>query len=119
MKIVSSVIAETIEIENEKGEIVKEIPFRLNISELGGKIAKKRLELANTDKADVEAVGKVFCELLEATFGETVLNELVDYYGTDYTAMVTDLVPIYTELVFPALDKQRDRLINSRKRIKH
>lgn len=119
MKIVSSIIQDTIEITNSKGETIKEIPFRINLSTTGNEIAKKRIELARTDTKDIEAVGHKFCELLEAVFGGEVLAELLDYYGDDYASLVTDVVPIFTDVVFPALDAQRERLVNSRKRFKH
>ena len=117
MKVISSIIEEVIEIVDAQGNDLKLIPFKVNLTRAGSAIQQKRIELANASD-DIEKAGIAFCNLLEVVFGKDALNELVDYYGDDYTSMVTDIAPILTDVIFPALDAQREKLVESRKRAK-
>ena len=118
MKITSSVFSDKFELCNAKGELVKEIPFTVNITSVAALVTQKQHALADVDQNDVAAMGKEFIELLTAIFGEQVTSELLDYYAEDYLVMITDLAPMLTENIFPVFDNYRKSIIDAKKKVK-
>ena len=117
MRIQSSIIRETLEIEDHTGKVIREIPFVVDVAAVGDKIMRKRIAISK--EKDVESTGKAFLELLELIFGKQTTNELLSLYGDNYTALVIDLTPVLVDFVYPAIDKQREKVVEMRKRVKH
>lgn len=118
MKIQSSVYRDTLELCDSNGELVKELPFTINVTALADTVHQKQRQLTKVDQSDMESMGRAFIELLEAIFGTPVTDELLDYYQKDYIVMITDLTPVLTQELFPLFDKYRKNAINARKKVK-
>ena len=118
MKITSSVFSDKFELCNAKGELVKEIPFTVNITNVANLVTQKQHALADVDQNDVAAMGKAFIDLLTAIFGEKVTGELLDFYAEDYLVMITDIAPMLTANIFPVFDNYRKSIIAARKKVK-
>lgn len=117
MKIQTSFIKDTIELTNNHGEIVKTLPFSINVTKLADEVQKKRIEIAqHTD--DYEATGRATVELFSLLFGADNTNELLDFYENDYTAMIADLAPYIVEYIFPSFDRMRENVIKAKKSLK-
>lgn len=119
MKVKSSVIEEVIEIENYKGETVVSIPFRVNLAAAYDDIVSKRREyVASLESNDLEIIGRATIDLFVSVFGEEVTDKLLEYYVDDYTAMITDLTPYFLDIIFPAVETQREKVLAMKKRAK-
>ena len=118
MQVQSSIIDETIEIVDKNGNTLRSIPFRLDMAAMVKDITELRLKLGNMDKSDLEGVGKTTIDLFKAVLGEEAMAQVLDFYGDNYLALVTDLTPLMTDEVFPAIDDFREKLIANRKRLK-
>lgn len=117
MKIQTSVIKDTLELTNNHGEIVKTLPFSINVTKLASEVQKKRLELAqHTD--DLEATGRTTVELFALLFGADNTNELLDFYENDYATMIADIVPYVVEYIMPSFDRLRENVIKAKKSLK-
>ena len=118
MKIQSSIYRDKLELCDSNGELVKELPFTINITALADTVLHKQRQLTKVDQSDLEALGRSFIELLEAIFGKAITDELLDYYQKDYIVMITDLAPGLTQELLPLFDKHRKNAINARKKVK-
>ena len=118
MKIQSSVYRDKLELCDSNGELVKELPFTINVTALADSVHRKQQQLAKVGQSDLETMGHAFVELLEAIFGKSITDELLEYYQKDYLVMVTDLAPVLTQELFPLFDKYRKNAINARKKVK-
>ena len=119
MKVKSSIIEECIEVENYKGETVLSIPYRVNLATAYDAIAKKRNEYkATLQTGDLEKVGEATMALIESVFGADVTEQLLDYYKDDYTALITDIRQHFTEIIYPAIERQRETMLAAKKRAK-
>lgn len=119
MQVQSSIIEETIEIINYKGEVALSIPFRVNLAQAYDAIVEKR---NNYTKAlhgnDLEALGVATVDFFTAVFGEDATAKLVEFYKDDYTAMLADMAPYFSEIIYPAMHRQRESMIALKKREK-
>ena len=118
MKLNSSIYRDKFELCDQNGEVVKEIPFVVNVTATAQLVTTKQREMTEVDQNDPAAMGKAFIELLEAIFGSEVVQELVDYYASDYMTMVIDLAPLLTENIFPVFNNYRRSAIEARKKVK-
>ena len=118
MQVQSSIIDETIDIVDKDGNTLRSIPFRLDITSMAQSITELRQKFGAIDKTDVEAVGKTTIDLFKAVYGEDTMAQLLDFYGDNYVALVTDLTPMMVDHIFPAIDDFREKLIANRKRLK-
>lgn len=119
MKVKSSIIEDVIEIENSKGETVLSLPFRVNLATAYEQITAKRNEYKKAlQTGNVEELGKATILLMEAVFGEDVTGKLIDYYKDDYTAMIADITPFFSDIVYPAIEAQRESMLALKKRAK-
>lgn len=119
MKITNSVLRDKFELCDPKtGEVVKELPFTVNITATIQAATRKQAEMAVVDSADPEAMGKAFVGLLEAIFGAEVTNGLLEYFEDDYMQMIVDLEPVLTDVIFPAFTQYRSKAIAAKKKVK-
>ena len=118
MKIQSSVFHDKLELCDATGEVVKEIPFTINLTSSVQAVLNKREELDAVDKNDVEAMGAAFQELLGIVFGKSIADELIAYYQNDYMAMIAEMAPVLTDYIFPVFYKYRKTTLDARKKIK-
>lgn len=118
MKVTKSSYTDKFEFCDPQGNVVKVIPFNINITSTCAAVTKKQHELATVDAENAEAVGKSFVELLMAIFGGQVTHELLDYYSDDYFAMVADLTPLLVENIFPLFDQYRKNILAAKKKVK-
>lgn len=114
MKIQSSIIQENLEI----GE--KVFPIKLNIVKMGDEIQKQRVELITLSKTkDVEKLGQAMIHLMEICFGKEATEYILEYYEKDYACMMLDILPFFTDVIYPRLDETRRRAIEATKKVKH
>ena len=118
MKIKSSIIRDTLELTDNHGEVVKTLPFTINVTKIAGEVQKKRIQLASTDPKDLEATGKTTVELFSLFFGEDNTKELLDFYENDYATMIADIVPYIVEYIIPSFDRVQENIIKAKKGLK-
>lgn len=115
MKIKTSIINETIELE-QNGEVAKNIPFTFDASLKWAEVNRYRFKMAeNKDKPEV--IGKLFLEMMHYVLGDAA-DALVDYYSGNWEGMIVDLAPLFIEVIYPACDQAHDKAINALKRKK-
>lgn len=119
MKIKSSVFSDKFELcDPRTGEVVKEVPFTVNVFAVVNLVTHRQKEMAEVNQNDPEAMGKSFIALLDAIFGEDVTRELLDFFKNDYMVMITDLAPVLTDEIFPVFNRYRKAAIDARKKVK-
>lgn len=115
MKIKTSIISETIELE-QNGEVAKSIPFTFDASLKWAEVNRYRFKMAeNKDKPEV--IGKLFLEMLTYVLGDAA-NELITYYAGNWEGMIVDIAPLFIDVIYPACDEAHDKAINGLKRKK-
>ena len=115
MKIKTSIISETIELE-QNGEVAKSIPFTFDASLKWAEVNRYRFKMAeNKDKPEV--IGKLFLEMLNYVLGDAA-NELITYYAGNWEGMIVDIAPLFIDVIYPACDEAHDKAINGLKRKK-
>ena len=116
MKIQSNtIIKDSFELEG------KTIPFTLHLTQMGKDVYKKRAELGSKlekSDEDLEGFASTIVEMYELIFGESVTNELMEYYEGDAFGMLLETLPVLTEIVFPALDRLRSDSLGKKMRLK-
>ena len=115
MKIKTSIIKETIELE-QNGEVVKTIPFTFDASKKWSEVNRYRLKMAE-NKDSYENIGRLFIEMLNYSLGDAA-KELLEYYEGNWEGMIPDIAPLFTEVIYPACDKARRKAIDALKRAK-
>lgn len=119
MKVQTSIFEDDLELVNPKtGEVERSIHFRLNLAAMYDKIAVKKEELAAVNPENVEQLGQKTIELFDLIFGEDAISDILDYYRQDYIAMIGDLTTPICDVIYPALDQYRARLMDAKKRVK-
>lgn len=118
MKIQTTLIKDSIDLY--QGEtLVKSVPFTFNAQHCLQQVQRLRAEIIKTNAAgDPEGTGKAFWKLLCVVFGEDVCNQLDEWYAGDYLTMLGDLGPLLTDVIYPAVDRLTDTLVQTRKRMK-
>lgn len=116
MKIQTAIIKDSIDLY--KGdELVKSVPFKFNALTSMRKVQHLRNEVMNKNlTGDLEATGKAFWDLLCIIFGEDACLELDDWYDGDYLTMMGDIAPILTDVIYPAVDRLSDEVVQMSKR---
>jgi hypothetical protein len=115
MKIKTSIISETIELE-QNGEVAKSIPFTFDASLKWAEVNRYRFKMSdNKDKPEV--IGKLFLEMLTYVLGDAA-NELITYYAGNWEGMIVDIAPLFIDVIYPACDDAHNRAINGLKRKK-
>ena len=115
MKIKTSIISETIELEHN-GQVAKSIPFTFDASQKWAEVNRYRFRMAeNRDKP--EMIGKLFLEMMQYVLGDAA-SELIEYYSGNWEGMIIDLAPLFIDVVYPACDDAHNRAINGLKRKK-
>lgn len=115
MKIKTSIISETIELE-QNGEVAKTIPFSFDSSLKWAEVNRYRFKMAE-NKDNPEMIGKLFLEMMHYVLGKAA-DELVDYYNGNWEGMIVDLAPLFIDVIYPACDEAHDKAINGLKRKK-
>lgn len=115
MKIKTSIISETIELE-QNGEVAKTIPFSFDSSLKWAEVNRYRFKMAE-NKDNPEQIGKLFLEMMHYVLGKAA-DELVDYYNGNWEGMIVDLAPLFIDVIYPACDEAHDKAINGLKRKK-
>ena len=119
MKIQTSIIEEHIEITNPAGEVVLDLPVKLNVTQLCSQITQKRVEMqAAAESGDEEQIGRAVVSLYELCLGKDNADKLFEYYADDYVSLIYDMTPLFTDVIFPAVDAAREHLIEARKKVK-
>lgn len=115
MKIKTSIISETIELE-QNGEVAKTIPFSFDSSLKWAEVNRYRFKMAE-NKDNPEQIGKLFLEMMHYVLGKAA-DELIDYYNGNWEGMIVDLAPLFIDVIYPACDEAHDKAINGLKRKK-
>lgn len=114
MRIKTSIISETIELEQNNGEIVKTIPFSFDASAKWAEVNRYRFKMAQA-KENPEEIGKLFLEMMSYVLGDAT-KDIIEFYNGRYESMVIDLAPLFLELIYPACDEAHRKAINGLKR---
>ena len=115
MRFKTSIIKETIELEQD-GDVVLSIPFTFDSGRFWQEVNKRRVRMA-TAKTD-EDIGKNFIEMLALTVGEKGTSELIEYYKGNYVGMITDIAPLFLEVIYPACDAAHKKAVKALKKRK-
>jgi hypothetical protein len=115
MKIKTSIISETIELE-QNGEVAKTIPFSFDSSLKWAEVNRYRFKMAE-NKDNPEQIGKLFLEMMHYVLGKAA-DELIEYYNGNWEGMIVDLAPLFINVIYPACDEAHDKAINGLKRKK-
>lgn len=115
MKIKTSIISETIELE-QNGEVAKTIPFSFDSSLKWAEVNRYRFKMAE-NKDNPEQIGKLFLEMMHYVLGKAA-DELIEYYHGNWEGMIVDLAPLFIDVIYPACDEAHDKAINGLKRKK-
>jgi hypothetical protein len=115
MKIKTSIISETIELE-QNGEVAKTIPFSFDSSLKWAEVNRYRFKMAE-NKDNPEQIGKLFLEMMHYVLGKAA-DELIEYYHGNWEGMIVDLAPLFIDVIYPACDEAHNRAINGLKRKK-
>ena len=115
MKIKTSIISETIELE-QNGKIAKSIPFSFDSSLKWAEVNRYRFKMAE-NKDNPEQIGKLFLEMMHYVLGKAA-DELIEYYNGNWEGMIVDLAPLFIDVIYPACDEAHDKAINGLKRKK-
>lgn len=115
MKIKTSIISETIELE-QNGEVAKTIPFSFDSSLKWAEVNRYRFKMAE-NKDNPEQIGKLFLEMMHYVLGKAA-DELIEYYNGNWEGMIVDLAPLFIDVIYPACDEAHDKAINGLKRKK-
>ena len=118
MKITSSVFSDKFELCDAKGEVVKEVPFTINLTNTAQTVLQKRQELDAVNPDDIDAMGKAFQDLLTIIFGKEIADELVAFFQNDYLAMIAELAPVLTDYIFPVFHNYRKSALDAKKKVK-
>lgn len=115
MKIKTSIISETIELE-QNGQVTKTIPFSFDSSLKWAEVNRYRFKMAE-NKDNPEQIGKLFLEMMHYVLGKAA-DELIEYYNGNWEGMIVDLAPLFIDVIYPACDEAHDKAINGLKRKK-
>lgn len=115
MKIKTSIISETIELE-QNGQVAKTIPFSFDSSLKWAEVNRYRFKMAE-NKDNPEQIGKLFLEMMHYVLGKAA-DELIEYYNGNWEGMIVDLAPLFIDVIYPACDEAHDKAINGLKRKK-
>lgn len=118
MKIQSNIIRDKIELCDHTGEVVREIPFTVNVAKIARDVTAKRKELSELPQDDVERIGYAAVELMRIIFGEEATAQLLEHYENDYFTMVTDITPLLTERIYPAFTQYGQSMMTRMKGLK-
>ena len=119
MKIASSLIRETIEIQDNHGNVALSVPFVFNIANSFDHVKELQagMEKYRADK-DMEALGRLTHELFITVFGEDATAKLYEYYDGDYMTLTIDVAPIFTEIIAPAMQAYAEKVAKTHFRAK-
>lgn len=112
MKIKTSIISETIELERN-GEVAKSIPFSFDSSLKWAEVNRYRFKMAE-NKDNPEQIGKLFLEMMRYVLGKAA-DELIEYYHGNWEGMIVDLAPLFIDVIYPACDEAHNKAINGLK----
>ena len=92
----------------------------LNVDEIQGRAIKayERLGMAQNSLQDapisedaMEAYGKAVGDLFAVIFGENDATKIVEFYEGNYTEMLVDLLPFFSDVIMPAIrEASEDRV---------
>lgn len=117
-KLITSIIRDTLTIENSKGEVEKEVSFTVNATKIAADVAKLRAEIGRKAATDAESCTELTKRLFSLIFGEKNAHELLEYYGGDAMTMTVDLAPYLVENIYPVFDNLVKRSLDMKKRMK-
>lgn len=119
MKIISSLIRDSIEIEDNRGNVVLNVPFVFNIADGFDHVAALQKGMDQYKAAnDMESLGRLTHELFLTVFGEEATAKLYEYYNGDYMTLTVDVAPIFTEIIAPAMQAYATKVAQTRMRKK-
>lgn len=119
MKITSSIIRDKFEFCDAQGNLIKEIPYTVNVSRVADEVTKRRLELLKAQQAqDFEQIGAAVILLFNAIFGAETTQELFDFCDGDYVVLMNDTLPVVATQILPAIDAARKQMVEVKKLIK-
>lgn len=119
MKIKSSVIRDTIELEDANGNVIKEIPFTFNVAEAGRKVTAGFEEIGKLNaKGNEDELGNAVIKTMKVIFGDEAVAALLEHYEDHYIEMFSDIMPIVTEVIIPHVNEWNQKLLEQSKRTK-
>ena len=122
-KIISPFLERSIDLCDADGNVVETVTYRLNVLRAFEAITEAQAALnAAIKDGDAETIGKRFTALMEAVFGREAAARIIAFYGAETIEDANNLVwlvtPIMIDDIFPALIKQREQILDSRRALK-
>lgn len=121
MKIYRPIIEDSLELCNADGEVVKEIPFTINVNQmyktLTAKYAKLSAQVSIPEAAeDKEKVMEVVKDLCLSAFGESVVSDTLDFFQDEESAYAS-LISCYVEKIYPLMIRLRNETLKEKKKL--
>ena len=119
-KIITPILRDTIELCDASGAVVETVSYSVNVLKAFEAIAAAQAEFnAALEADDTERIGRAVVGMMAALFGQEATERIVNFYGAETPEEANNLVwlvtPIIVDTVFPALEKQHEQIIASRK----
>lgn len=119
-KIITPILRDTIELCDASGAVVETVSYSVNVLKAFEAIAAAQAEFnAALETDDTERIGRAFVGMMASIFGQEATERIVNFYGAETPEEANNLVwlvtPIIVDNVFPALEKQHEQIIASRK----
>ena len=113
-------IKEDLELSNADGKTALVIHVDVNVDEIQGRaikayerlgMAQNSLQDAPTSEKAMEDYGKAVGDLFAVIFGENDATKIVEFYEGEYTEMLVDLLPFFSDVIMPAIrEASEDRV---------
>lgn len=119
-KIITPILRDTIELCDANGAVVETVSYSVNVLKAFEAIAAAQAEFnAALEAEDTERIGRAFVGMMASIFGQEATERIVKFYGAETPEEANNLIwlvtPIIVDNVFPALEKQHEQIIASRK----
>ena len=119
MKIYRPIIEDTLELCNADGEVVKEIPFVINVNQMYKTLVAKYAQLAaqvSVPEEDKEKTMEIVKDLCLSAFGKEVISETLDFFQDEESAYAS-LVSCYVEKIYPLMIRLRAETLEQKKKM--
>ncbi|MGN0613559.1 MAG: hypothetical protein ACI4JB_06615 [Porcipelethomonas sp.] len=107
----SSRITEELELLNESGKVEKTIIVDINVDRIAGGYRKAEVNLLNAQRnikdgktsEALESYGEAIVGLFRLVFEDENTNVILEYFDSNYTDMMVQVMPFINDVVRPAI----------------
>lgn len=119
-----SKVKEVLTVNNADGSVAFELPVEINVDTFVGRWNKARVALANAQKDvtvnksddNAQRYGDAAIALMRLVFGDDGAEKIIDFYDTDYTEMLLDVLPFLADCIVPAVNAATEERVKQLKK---